>query len=98
MAALTPKQIADIHTEKIARGDDLVRATPAALSEFLRCAIEADRRQHAEQIALVRETLRQGTLAIGDQAPEWANDLHAHTYHLLHDLGGYSPEALKVTA
>jgi len=45
MTLKIPAEIAVEHATKIAQGDSMVHATPEALSEFLRCAIEADRAQ-----------------------------------------------------
>jgi hypothetical protein len=50
----TPRQIAVEHATVIAGGDALVQATPEALAEFLRCAIEADRAQRQPEIYIVQ--------------------------------------------
>jgi hypothetical protein len=57
MTTRTPEQIATEHAQKIAQGSAVVKATPEALAEFLRCAIEADRAQRVtddEREALAR--------------------------------------------
>lgn len=46
----TPKQIADEHAAIISLGEPVVTASPEALSEFLRCAIEADRAQFSADV------------------------------------------------
>jgi len=45
MTLKTPAQIATEHARLIANNHITVTATPEALAEFLRCAIEADRAQ-----------------------------------------------------
>lgn len=54
MSLKTPRDIAIEHATRIAGSDAIVRATPEALAEFLRCAIEADRAQRQPEIYIVQ--------------------------------------------